>query len=173
MPMNRAEKLRTLQDALQGQAGPLQQLHRQRQKDALPYLEVYGIFDIRTCPLALYSLSVIDGEIDEGRIVYEPLSAYLCRFSETDPKQQQYLQSAIALMDAEDSQYDAVPVSYIEIKKCDYSSRILPDCTVAHLRGFYARCADSLSECPSIPLIVENRFRLLDSYADELSRLKQ
>lgn len=86
-------------------------------------------------------------------IQYEPLREYLSRFTSTEPKKHCY-DSALALVEANNSQYDLAPLTWIEIKYPDYSRREIQGGTVADLRRLYSQCRESVDK-PYFALLFE------------------
>lgn len=60
--MKRTEKLKLLQDTLQGHTAQLHQLKRQLSKKQMPYLEATGFVDMRHCSPLLMDMDVVYNE---------------------------------------------------------------------------------------------------------------
>ena len=132
--MNRAEKLKTLQSALQGVSGQLEQVHREQRKKSAPYLEAHGIIYPQNCTPELFDLTVIHGVIDERPFLYSPLHDWLAKFN---GRLQPEIYDGVAgtVIDANDSQYDAVVLSFVVVRSRNYSFWYLPGLTIGELRG--------------------------------------
>ncbi|GAB3957147.1 hypothetical protein GCM10028805_48990 [Spirosoma harenae] len=104
--MNRIEKLKAIQEVLNGRKKALQELHRQQRKKMMPFLEVHGFVDISQCSPLLLDLLVMPTEsiIDGKRNDYITLKDCLRRFYGVDPKGSYYSYSAVGIIDADSSQ---------------------------------------------------------------------
>lgn len=146
---DRAQKLKTLQDALEGRTQSLQRLQQQRRKEAMPYLEVHGIIDVRQCSPKLMDLIVVDGEsIIDGKHVYKPLSEWIHQYNTFVPTSTYVYRSdgSIGSIEATDTQYDAEPVTYIEVKHRNYATQTLRGGRIADLRRMFDQCAASVEQ---------------------------
>ncbi|WP_026308539.1 hypothetical protein [Spirosoma spitsbergense] len=145
--MNRNEKLKILQSSLQGQTNQLQQLHRERRKKSMPYLEAHAIIDAHNCPPELLDITVLYGEIDERPFLQKHLRDWLKLLNELGKINQYGDDLATGFIDAKDSQYDAVKLNLIKIRSRDFSYWNLPDMTIGDLRAYYnqseASCSNS------------------------------
>ncbi len=152
--MKRTDKIKVLQNALQGQTTPLQQMHHQYKAKAMPFQETYGIIDARQCSPMLLDLQVLDGEqIIDGTRNYQPLSRWL-ENCHVGPKSAYRSDNAYSSIDASHDAYDTVPVALIQLKRpnCLFSS--LPGGTVADLRRWHSQCATSVLES-FVVLVIE------------------
>jgi hypothetical protein len=153
--MKGSEKRQLLQEAFGGKGNALRQLQRQRLKTNMPFLEVTGIILVDACPVELMGLSVVDTEscIDSSVVKTQPLSEFIDRWNRTDRKP--FYGCAFGLLDPEDEQYDALPLSAIHIRHTDYSNTHTPNGTISELRRLFFRSQTSLSEYPFVPLLIE------------------
>jgi hypothetical protein len=146
--MNRNEKLKTLQDALQGNASQLEQIHQQRRKDAMPCRSVSAYLSIKYCPPALMALSVRDFErfLDNDNVaIWEPLSEWLHRIKTVGPKSPYSHESAATAIDANSTEYDEVALSYIQVENRNYSRTTFKGGTIGKLRHYFSQCEQSVS----------------------------
>ncbi|GAB3639711.1 hypothetical protein [Spirosoma arcticum] len=165
--MKRVEKLKVLQDVLQGQTSQLRLLHRQQGMKSLPYLSVAGIVDIRQCPPALYELPVLYSyypTLSGYEEYYEPLQECLRRFDEVDPKLRFLFGSAFGLIWPTDRQYDDVPLQYIQVGCRDYQERYVPGGTVRDLRRYFNQSTDCFDERPHLSIFIETKSEQFDWY---------
>lgn len=164
-PTNRMEKLKTLQEVLRGNNRTLQELHRQQRKKAMPFLEVHGFVNIRSCSPLLSDLLVMPTEsiIDGKRNDYITLNDCLCRFNAVTAKQY-YSYSAIGSIDTDSNQYDAVALDYIQIRYSNYSNRYLQRGTIADLRRYYQQSASAFDEYPFLLLSLETDLSRFEWY---------
>ena len=102
--MKRNEKLKILQDSLQGQTNQLQQLHQERRKKLMPYLEAHAIIDAHNCPPELLDITVFYGEIDERPFLQKSLRGWLALLDELGQISQYGDDMATGFIDANDSQ---------------------------------------------------------------------
>lgn len=162
---NRTEKLKTLQEVLQGNNRTLQGLYRQQRKKAMPFLDVHGFVNIRSCSPLLLELLVVPTEsiIDGKRNDYITLDDCLRRFDAVTSKQY-YSYSAIGSIDADSSQYDAVALDYIQIRYPNYSNRYLQRGTIADLRRYYQQSASAFDEYPFLLLSLETDLSRFEWY---------
>ena len=128
--MKRAEKLKILQDSLQGQTNQLQQLYRERRKKSMPYLEASGIVDVHTCPPELLAINVLYGETDGRPFFKKPLGEWLKLLSELGKINQIGGDMAMGFVDANDNQYDAIKLDLIEVRSRNFSYWHLPALTI-------------------------------------------
>ena len=135
--MNRNEKLKILQDSLQGQTNQLQQLHRERRKKLMPYLEAHAIVDAYNCSPELLAIQVLYGEIDERPFLQKSLRDWLNLLNELGQISQYGGDMATGFIDANDSQYDAVKLDLIKVRSRDFSYWHLPALTIGDLRAYY------------------------------------
>ncbi|MVM40386.1 hypothetical protein GO730_26565 [Spirosoma sp. HMF3257] len=164
--MNRADKLKALQDAFQGQYRLLHQLHREERKKIMPFLEVHGLVNIRSCSALLSDLLVMPTEsiIDRKKNDYITLRDCLRRFDEVDPKGSYYSYNAIGSLDADSSQYDAVALNYIQIRHPNYSNTYLQGGTIADLRHYFKQSASAFDEHPFLLLSLETDLSRFEWY---------
>ena len=142
--MKRADKLKAIQDALRGQPGQLQQLHREKRKKSMPYLEVHGIIDASRYPPQLLDLIVWYGEVDE-KPMQKPLSEWVNLLNKVGKIKQYGHDTAIGFIDANDNQYDTVSLSFAKVRSRNFSYWYLPDCTIGDLRRYYNQSEASFS----------------------------
>lgn len=147
--MNRAEKLKVLQNTLRGQTGALSEMHRQQRAKAMPYLEAHAIIDVSQCPPELLSLTVCIGEsLIEDKRDYRLLSDWINQLADVAPKSGYRHDVAYDTIDANDDQYDAVKVTFVVVRSRDFSSWYLPSLTIGDLRRYYnqseASCMNSV-----------------------------
>ena len=145
--MNRSEKLKILQEAIEGQPRLLRQLQQQKQREAMPYVDAMGVIDLHCCPPALWGMEVADGEsIIEGSIKYGTLGDYIRRWQSGKLDKPYVHNMAIGILDACDSQYDLIPLHSIEITRRDSGRTYLPNLTIGALRGYYKQCVKSVED---------------------------
>ncbi|RAK02906.1 hypothetical protein LX87_01027 [Larkinella arboricola] len=156
--MNRTEKLKVLENLLEGNNEKLRELHCERQKKAMPYLEVYGFVNIRQCSPLLLDVLVMPTAsiIDHNRKVYIPLRDCLRRFDAIDTfKYPYYPYSAVGSIDVDDYRFDAVQLDSIQIRYPDYSNRYLKGGTIADLRRYFNQSASAFDLYPILLLSFE------------------
>ncbi|GAB3995121.1 hypothetical protein GCM10028807_34420 [Spirosoma daeguense] len=155
--MKRLDKLKVLSEVLQGNNRTLQELHLQKRKKEMPFLEVYGFVHIRQCSPLLLDLLVLPTEsiIDGNRNDYITLKDCLRRFDEVTLKQY-YSYSAIGSLDPDSSQYDAVALDYIQIRHSNYSNTYLQGGTIADLRNYFKQSASAFEKYPFLLLSLDS-----------------
>ncbi|MFD1144540.1 hypothetical protein ACFQ4C_25660 [Larkinella insperata] len=157
--MNRTEKLKVLENLLEGNNEKLRELHCERQKKAMPFLEVYGFVNIHQCSPLLLDVLVIPTAsiINHNRKDYIPLRDCLRRFDEIDTiKYPCYPYSAVGSIDIDDYRFDAAVLDSIQIRYRNYSNRYLKGGTVADLRLYFNQSASAFDLYPLLLLSFES-----------------
>ncbi|MCC5612558.1 hypothetical protein LC612_39165 [Nostoc sp. CHAB 5834] len=137
--MKRSQRVTILQEALQGKTGQLHQLHQQRSEKAMPYLEAHGIIDYGQCPPMLLDLPIYYGEVDE-KFHQTTLGQWM-----TKPNSERTT-DVCGFIDMPDSQYDTLPLSFIELRCRDYSKTLIQGGTIGDLRRYFSQCTASVNE---------------------------
>jgi hypothetical protein len=150
--VNRNEKLKTLQDALQGKASQLEQLHQQRRKDAMPYQNATGYIAVDCCPAEWQNMVVMDCEaaIDDDT---RPRS---CTFAEwlLLPIARSGIKSGCGLViDTRSDQFDTLPLAGMMLELRSFGRKYIYGGTIGNLRRYYNQSAASI-EKPGILLFV-------------------
>lgn len=168
MTVNRVEKLKVLQDALQGQTGQLCRLRRQQSAKAMPYLSVAGIVDIHQCPPALFELPVSYSYypiLSRREKYHEPLQECLRRFDEVDPKLRFLFSSALGLIWPDDRPYNDVPLHYIRVTCRDCRERYVEGGTISDLRRYFDQSTGCFDEHPYLSILIETKSEQFDWFA--------
>ncbi|GAB2542872.1 hypothetical protein [Spirosoma aerophilum] len=162
--MNRAEKLKILQEAMQGQTRLLCQLSQQKRKGKMPFLDVAGFVNLYPCSPLLLDLMVMPTEsiLDCKKGDHISLRECLARFDKVDSAQLYYAFSAVGAIDGNDCHYDRVPLHGMQIQHRNYSKTYLKGGTIADLRRYFHQSASSLDEHPFLLLSLEMDLKRFD-----------
>ncbi|MVM28442.1 hypothetical protein GO755_00255 [Spirosoma sp. HMF4905] len=144
--MNRADKIRVLQDAFLGNDGSLRKVQRDRRMKSMPFKEALGVVDIRELHPGFLDLPIVDTEIliDSGRRAkHEPLRNYLERYKQVDPQQQHRFGAAAGTIDVDDKSFDHLPLTHIRLVNDSSWCFTQHPVTVGKLREYFLKTAES------------------------------
>lgn len=149
--MNSKDKLRTLQDVLQGETSSLYKYKRQHQKETVPYLDVQGILNLHSCPPILLDLWVCYSYFPTLRKcehLHTSLAECIQRHNQTDLKLRSLFGGICGLIRPENKQYDDAKLAFIQVRCRDCEERSIEGGTIQNLRYWYSQSADSFNESP-------------------------
>ncbi|UFH55512.1 hypothetical protein [Spirosoma sp. KNUC1025] len=169
--MKRTDKLKVLQDAMQGQTSTLQQLKRQQAKEAMPYLEVAGIINVHDCPPALLDKRVMFSyfpTLHKKEQFFLPVREYLQHYAHVEPRLKFLFGHGLGLLYANNSLYDSVGLDFMEFRCRDYRERYREGGTIGDLRRWYRNTAKSCDGPGYIALWFENDLKRFDWHRQRL-----
>jgi hypothetical protein len=139
--VNRNEKLKILQDALQGKESQLQQVHQQRRKDAMPCKNATGYITVDCCPAEWSGLTVLDMDA----AIDDDTRPRQCTFAKWLLLPKSGSSDVCGLfIDARNDKFDAIPLAGMLLELRPYIRRHIYGHTIGDLRRCYNKSAESV-----------------------------
>lgn len=174
--MNRTEKLKTLQDALQGKSGQLKQIQLERQKEAMPYINATGYVDFHNCPPAFLDFNIhcdYYSPYTKHHKIFCTVREGIEIYNQVETKERFLFSTGCSIIWIDDERYDNEPLAFLCVRGRDYKDRYLQGKTVSDLRSLYKQSTDSFYDSPHVAIFFETKQDRLNWYAEKSSISEQ